>query len=69
MKKIMFGLVFLLLARTICPAQNGLENITVEKYYVSNAADAAGSVGVLPTGSVTYRVYADMLPGYNLQAI
>ncbi len=69
MKKIMFGLIFLLLARTICTAQNGLESITVEKYYVSNAADAAGSVGTLPVGSVTYRVYADMLPGYNLQAV
>jgi len=50
-------------------AQNGLENITVEKYYVSNAADAAASVGTLPVGSVTYRVYADMLPGYNLQMV
>ncbi len=48
-------------------AQNGLENIVVEKYYVSNAADAAASSGVLPVGSVTYRIYADMLPGYNFQ--
>ena len=31
MKKFMFGLIFFLLARTICTAQNGLENITVEK--------------------------------------
>jgi hypothetical protein len=46
-------------------AQNGLENIIVEKYYVSNAADAAGSVGILPAGSVTYRIYVDMLPGYK----
>jgi hypothetical protein len=50
-------------------AQNGLECIVVEKYYVSNAADAAGSLGVLPSGSVTYRVYADMLPGYKFQAL
>jgi hypothetical protein len=48
-------------------AQNGLENIIVEKYYISNAADAAGSSGVLPAGSVTYRIYADMLPGYKFQ--
>ena len=45
-------------------AQNGLENIVVEKYYVSNAADAAGSIanngGALPVGAVTYRIYADM---------
>lgn len=50
-------------------AQNGLENIIVEKYYVSNAADAALSSGTLPTGSVTYRFYADLLPGYKLQAV
>ena len=49
-------------------AQNGLENILVERYYVSNAADAAASVGALPIGSVTYRVYADMLPGFKFQA-
>ena len=50
-------------------AQNGLESVIVEKYYVSNAADAAASVGSLPVGSVTYRVYADMLPGYKFQAL
>jgi len=48
-------------------AQNGLENIIVEKYYISNAADAAGSAGVLPAGSITYRIYVDMLPGYKFQ--
>jgi hypothetical protein len=50
-------------------AQNGLECMVVEKYYVSNADDAAGSEGVLPVGSVTYRIYADMLPGYKFQAL
>lgn len=50
-------------------AQNGLENIIVEKYYVTDAADSAGSAGNLPVGSVTYRVYADMLPGYQLQVV
>ena len=50
-------------------AQNGLENIIVEKYYVSNASDATASVGTLPVGSVTYRVFVDMLPGYKFQAI
>jgi hypothetical protein len=49
--------------------ENGLEKIIVEKYYISNAADAAGSVGTLPVGSITYRVYADMLPGYKFQSL
>lgn len=55
--------------------QNGLENIIVEKYYVSDANDSIGTdaisanPGTLPVGSVTYRIYVDMLPGFNLQAI
>lgn len=48
-------------------AQNGLENVIVEKYYVSNADDEAASVGTLPVGSVTYRIFIDMLPGYKFQ--
>ncbi len=66
-------------------AQNGLEKIIVETYYVSNAADAAKADadidqynadngtslqhGALPAGSVTYRFYADMLPGFKLLSI
>jgi hypothetical protein len=49
-------------------SQNGLEGIIVEKYYISNAADAAGSSGVLPSGSTTYRIFIDLLPGYTFQA-
>ena len=48
-------------------AQNGLEKLIVEKYYISNADDSTGSVGILPTRSVTYRIYADMLPGYKFE--
>lgn len=50
----------------------GLENIIVEKYYISDANDATANDlggGVLPVGSVTYRVYVDMLPDYKLQAV
>jgi hypothetical protein len=67
MKKFLLGAA-LAFASVATQAQNGLENIIVEKYYVSNAADAAGSVGTLPVGSVTYRIYADLLPGYKFQA-
>ena len=66
MKKLFFFLLLFCSFKSM--AQNGLEGIIVEKYYISNAADAAGSVGVLPTGSVTYRIYADLLPGYTFQA-
>lgn len=49
----------------------GLEGIIVEKFYVSDAADstdAADNFAVSPLriGSVTYRVYADLLPGYEV---
>lgn len=51
-------------------AQNGLEQIIVEKYYVSDLNDKTvdGDGGALPVNSVTYRVYVDMLPGYIFQA-
>jgi hypothetical protein len=72
MKKIILGAA-LLLTGLFAKAQNGLENVIVEKYYVSTAADSVGVAqngsGVLPAGSVTYRIWADMLPGYNFQAL
>jgi hypothetical protein len=60
----------LLMSCFIADAQNGLEDIIVEKYYISEANDTnANSVGgVLPVGSTTYRVYVDMAPGYTFQA-
>lgn len=49
----------------------GLENIIVETYYVSDANDATVNDlgGELPVGSVTRRIYVDMLPGYKFQAV
>ena len=67
-KKIILGLGIALLGNFAAHAQ-GLEGIIVEKYYKANAADAAGSVGTLPVGSVTYRIYADLAAGYKFQAI
>ncbi|MFN0032595.1 MAG: hypothetical protein ACKVOR_10590 [Flavobacteriales bacterium] len=51
-------------------AQSGLEGIVVEKYYVSCEADRADSLhsGNLPVGSVTYRIFVDLKPGYRFQA-
>ncbi len=50
--------------------QSALEGIIVENYYVYNPADALDTVGgALPQGAVTYRIYADMKPGYKLQAV
>jgi hypothetical protein len=51
-------------------SQNGLENIIVEKYYVSNANDtnSRSLSGFLPIGSTTYRIYLDLLPEYRFHA-
>ena len=52
-------------------SQVGLEGIVVEKYYVSDVADSTdagdnGAVYPLHVGSTTYRVYANLLPGYKV---
>lgn len=68
MKKTILGIGLLL--NVVFGNAQGLENIIVEKYYVSDANDTSvNSIGgILPIGSVTYRIYADMLPGYKFQA-
>ena len=69
MKKLLLNLL-LIAGGSAANAQNGLENIIVEKYYVSNANDTTVNEdgGSLPVGSVTYRIYVDLLPGYKFQA-
>ncbi len=72
MKKIISSLFFL----SLCAfgyAQSPLENIIVENYYISNADDYTGSINTsgdtLLVGSVTYRIYVDMRPGYKLETV
>jgi len=67
-KMILAGLVCSLLS--ISGYSQGLENIIVETYYVSDANDATDTDGgSLAAGSVTYRIYVDMATGYKLQAV
>ncbi len=68
MKKKLLGSVLILLS--VLANGQGLENIIVEKYYVSDLNDASvnSTGGVLPVGSVTYRIFVDLLPGYKFQA-
>lgn len=59
-----------LLSITTLNAQNGLEGIIVEKYYISNTNDSkAEGAGYLPPGSVTYRIYADLATDCKLHAV
>jgi hypothetical protein len=67
MKKILVILISLAFGKMTFA--QGLENIIVEKYYVSDANDAVGSSGTLPVGSVTYRFFADLATGFKLQAV
>jgi hypothetical protein len=71
-KKLTIGFVLALLG-SFAHAQSGLDSIIVEKYYVADSADSYESTnagaGALPIGSVTYRIYADLAPGYNFQAL
>jgi hypothetical protein len=67
-------LIAVLCSSIVSFSQAGLEGIVVEKYYVSDAADSIdaaenGAEYPLHLGSVTYRVYANLLPGYKIQAI
>jgi len=47
-----------------------LEKVIVENYYVSDSSDYNDSTkNSLPKGSITYRIFIDMKPGYNLQLV
>jgi hypothetical protein len=68
--KHLLSLLTLLFIGGTAYSQNGLEGIIVEKYYISDVNDtlANSTGGVLPVGSVTYRIFVDMAPGYTFQA-
>ena len=67
MKKILF--ILILLAGSLI-ANCQLEGVIVEKYYVSDENDATDVFGGgVPVGTVTYRVYVDLLPGTVLKRI
>jgi hypothetical protein len=70
MKRIILALGLFFIG-TMSQAQNGLQALLVEKYYVADANDVSASSGFgeLKSGSVTWRLYADMLPGYNFQMV
>ena len=53
------------------PDPSGFQGLVVETYYVADVTDAADldGGGVLPAGSVVYRVYADLKPGYRVLTV
>jgi hypothetical protein len=52
-------------------SQSAIENLIVETYYISDTNDAAhDDEGTnLPEGSITYRVFLDLAPGYRVSEL
>jgi hypothetical protein len=49
--------------------QAGLEGVLIERYYIADANDVSTPFFPVPSGATTYRVYIDMAPDWELQAI
>jgi hypothetical protein len=65
-----FLLTLSMVVLTLGLTAQGLENVYLETYYVSDANDATDTDGGnLPAGSVTYRIFLDLEEGYELQAV
>lgn len=65
MKNIVLVVCLFLFAST---SFSQLERLVVEKYYISDANDATDTTGGgIAPGSVTYRVYADLLPNTRIK--
>jgi len=63
-------IILLLVLISIRLNAQGLENIMVEKYHsVYYPADSVVKADVPPSGSVTYRIFVDLKPGYTLQSV
>lgn len=53
-----------------CTAQNEIEDVRVETYYISDADDATDEIGgTLAPGSRTYRIFLDLGEGCSLRAL
>jgi len=47
-----------------------IENVIIEKYYISDQYDATDTFGgLLPEGSITYRIFVDLKPGSKIKKI
>ncbi|MBE0641507.1 MAG: hypothetical protein IH599_05680, partial [Bacteroidales bacterium] len=66
MKRILFAALFIMMS-VVAFGQNGIQNIELETYYVTNAADQT-ALGV-PAGSKTYRIWVELTPGWRLNSI
>jgi hypothetical protein len=65
MKKVLLGLALLLMG--FMAYSQGLEGLSVERYYTANAADAL-EFG-MPAGTVIWRFYVDIEPNWELNSV
>lgn len=69
MKKIA-GILFFVFVCCVFRLSAQVENVVVEKYYISDANDATDTIGGgLPDRSTTYRIYIDLVAGSKLTKI
>ena len=69
MKKIS-GILFFVFVWSITQLSAQVENVIVEKYYISDSNDATDTIGGgLPDRSTTYRIYIDLIAGSKLTKI
>ena len=65
-----FLLLFFFSAISTAVFAQGLEDVIIETYYVSDANDATDTDGgFLPAGTTTYRIYLDLEPNTKVETI
>jgi hypothetical protein len=71
MKSTFFLFILFALNSSLIHAQSDIEGVVVEKYYISDLNDSEDSDGgdtPLKVGSVTYRIFLDLVPGAKLRS-
>ncbi len=69
MKSLVFTLIMVSGLWVQLVGQPGLEGVLIERYYIADANDASTLLFPVPSGATTYRVYVDLAPSWELQAI
>jgi hypothetical protein len=68
--KARYSIVILFVFSFFISVNAQLENVFIEKYYISNSSDATDTNGsVVSTNSTTYRIYIDMAKGSKLKKL
>src|SRR6056297_2677974 len=65
-----FYLLLAFLLTFLMVSSQGLEDVIVETYYISDANDATDTEGgTLPVGTTTYRIYLDLAPNTKVETV